>query len=204
MFGVGTHFRNLLRTIRYAREGLKIKHVSYIDKGFQAEAPIEILYKVLIESHVFMGKYTYMVSGRIYQNTKIGRYCSVGTNVNIGLPEHPTNYLSTHPFQYSKDYINKETVIGNDVWLGNNACIKSGITVGTGAIVGAGSIVTKDVPPYAIVAGVPAKIIRYRFDEKTIQELLMSSWWDKDILELDGLSFDNIHECLKKLKTSRV
>ena len=69
------------------------------------------------------------------------------------------------------------TVIENDVWIAANVCIKQGVTIGTGAVVGAGSVVTKDVPPYAIVAGVPARIIRYRFNEETIQKLLDSQWW---------------------------
>jgi tetrahydrodipicolinate N-succinyltransferase len=74
----------------------------------------------------------------------------------------------------------KKTQIGNDVWLGNNVMIRAGVTIGTGAVVGMGSIVTKDVPPYAIVAGNPAKIIRYRFDEETIEKLLASKWWEKN------------------------
>ena len=94
------------------------------------------------------------------------------------------------------------TVIGNDVWIGKRAIIKAGVKIGDGAVVGAGAVVTKDVPPYAIVAGVPAKIIKYRFDEDTIAQLLKTKWWNLSDEELEKRAgnITNVHEFLMDLE----
>ena len=86
--------------------------------------------------------------------------------------------------------MNKEVVIGNDVWIGGNVSILDGVVVGDGAIIAAGAVVTKDVPPYAVVGGVPAKVIKYRFNEQEIQALLHERWWDKD----DSILLENIEK----------
>lgn len=134
--------------------------------------------------------YSYIGRNSLIQKTKIGKFCSISENCNIGMPSHPLDYMSTSPVFLSDSNclgINlaslpydsmKETKIKNDVWIGEGVKIKSGLTVGNGAVIGAGSVVTHNVPDYAIVAGVPAKIIKYRFDEKTRHELLNSKWWD--------------------------
>ncbi len=132
---------------------------------------------------------------------KIGRYCSIAGNVRTVLGVHPTkNFVSTHPTFFSLKRQNGYTfvteqkfneakyadetkkysiIIGNDVWIGDSALLMSGVTIGDGAIVAAGAVVTKDVPPYAIVGGVPAKIIRYRFSEEEIKFLLDFKWWNR-------------------------
>lgn len=124
---------------------------------------------------------------------KIGRYCSFASGVHIINVNHPITCKSGHPFFYHPYYgYVKEDLrprihieIGNDVWIGQNAIILSGVSrMGDGAVVGAGAVVTKDVPDFAIVAGNPAKIIRYRFDKDTIHKLKEERWWDNDIEEL--------------------
>ena len=110
---------------------------------------------------------------------------SVAYGVRIGLPEHPVNMVSTSPKIYRniklKDIkdVYFPPIIGNDVWIGANAIILQGVTIGDGAIIAAGAVVTKDVPPYAIVGGVPAKVIKYRFSDDVILKLLEIKWWDK-------------------------
>ena len=140
----------------------------------------------------------------IRPHVKIGRYCSFAGGVHIVNVNHPITHKSSHPFFYHPYYgyvkedprLRTRIEIGNDVWIGQNAIILSGVSrVGDGAVVGAGAIVTKDVPDFAIVAGNPAKIIRYRFDGDTIRKLEEEHWWDKDIEELE----DNFEEFLTSI-----
>jgi tetrahydrodipicolinate N-succinyltransferase len=93
--------------------------------------------------------------------------------------------------------------IGNDVWMGHNANVLSGINVGDGAVIAAGAVVTKDVPPYAVVAGVPATIKRFRFAEKIIDRLLRCKWWDLELHQLNGLPFNDIERCLDAIERIR-
>lgn len=141
-----------------------------------------------------IGNCTYIGDGtQILNCSQIGNFTSISHDVKIGLENHQLNCLGTSPIFYSKSrgWIEKNTfereqptVIENDVLISANAMIMSGITIGNGAVIGAGAFVNKDVPPYAIVAGTPAKIIRYRFDEKTIDKLQKSQWWNKNKQEL--------------------
>ncbi|MCF0178683.1 MAG: CatB-related O-acetyltransferase [Bacteroidales bacterium] len=137
-----------------------------------------------------LGKHSYIGHDSQAINVEIGAFCSISDHVFIGGAEHPINWVSTSPaFENVKGSLirkrfvvfdvpkTKQTFIGSDVWIGHGATIKAGITIGHGAIVGAGSVVTTDVPPYAIVAGTPAKIVRYRFSDDIISQLLESEWW---------------------------
>lgn len=147
-------------------------------------------------SNSIIGNYTYIGDYSRINNVKIGNYVSIANYFKIGLGIHPTNYISTCQLFYNSSNHLKITLtdktlfngsesgtseIGNDVWIGENVIVMSGIKIGDGAIIGAGAVVTKDVPNYAIVGGVPAKIIRYRFSEKVIKSLLKLKWWDKEI-----------------------
>lgn len=139
------------------------------------------------------------------KDTKIGKYCSIAIGVSIGAFKHPLDLLSTNPIVYDNnkyllDKGNKGVTIGNDVWIGAKAIILPDITIGDGAVVGANAVVTKDVPPYAIVVGVPAKIIKYRFDKEIIDQLLNLKWWDYPEEFIKTLPFENIYDCIKLLK----
>jgi acetyltransferase-like isoleucine patch superfamily enzyme len=116
---------------------------------------------------------------------KIGNYCSISHDVKIGLDNHLFDGLSTSPLICKMPVMNHATV-EHDVLISANVVIMSGIKVGTGSIIGAQSFVNKDVPPYAVVAGIPAKIIKYRFDEEKIEKLLKSKWWED---EYNSLSY---------------
>lgn len=137
--------------------------------------------------NVRIGDYTYINSAYLYDQVEIGKYCSVAHQVCIAPGEHHLHRLSTYPVQIrvlGKDWENafpdkKRTSIGNDVWIGSHATILSGVRVGDGAVIAAGAVVTKDVPAYAVVGGVPAKVLKYRFDEATIHCIEQVKWWDQ-------------------------
>lgn len=141
------------------------------------------------------GDFSYIASGTTVIDTIIGKFCSIGPECRIGLAEHPTDMISTHPAFFStrkqcgitfveQDFFvetGKKIIIGNDVWIGARVIIKSGIKIGDGAVIGAGSVVTRDIEPYSIVVGVPAKHIRFRFSEIEIKKLIDLRWWNKDL-----------------------
>ena len=167
-----------------------------------------------------MGFDTYVGHGfeAASKKTTIGKYCSIGRFVCIGTGQHPTDLLSTHTLFYSDmpfgpnlppecrckyDGEHPPCHIGNDVWIGRNAVIKDGVTVGDGAIIGTSAVVTKDVPPYAIVVGVPARIIRYRFSPEIIEALLELRWWDLPIEKIQHLPFNDVPRCVEELRKIR-
>lgn len=156
-----------------------------------------LLYPLYHISNSKIGDYTYIAQNSFISLTTIGKFCSIGPNLVCGWGIHPTEGVSTHPMFYStmqqngmtlssKDKIEerKPIVIGNDVFIGANVTILDGVTIGDGAVIGAGAVVSKDIPAYAIAAGCPIKILRYRFDSPQIDILLKTRWWDFDDSEL--------------------
>jgi acetyltransferase-like isoleucine patch superfamily enzyme len=179
-------------------------------------------FTMVVNSCVGFG--TYISSYSKLFNCKIGRYCSIGQKVQVVFGDHPVKkFVSTYPAFYSletatgftfanttrfKEYTYTDenekyfAEIGNDVWIGYSALIMSGIRIGDGAIIAAGAVVTKDVPPYSIVGGVPAKVIKYRFDEKDREFLFGLKWWDKDKewIKNKAVFFNDIDQLRRELQ----
>ena len=145
-----------------------------------------------------VGRYTYIAENAHMFDAHVGAFCSIGANLICGWGCHPTNGVSTSPMFYStkiqngftlskvdKYVENKPIVIGNDVLVGMNVTVLDGVTIGDGAVIGAGAVVAGDIPPYAIAAGIPARVMRHRFDPETVERLLATKWWEFD---LDGLA----------------
>ena len=169
------------------KKALKYKVInSCIDKT-AIVANLAYILNSKIGAHSSIGRYTNVL------NAEIGKFCSISYFCTVGATKHYVNRISTNAFPYIKalgfvdfdERIEEKVYVGNDVWIGANAIIKPKIKIGDGAVIGAGAVVTKDVPPYAIVVGSPARIIKYRFDEKTIKTLEKVQWWnlDKKILK---------------------
>jgi chloramphenicol O-acetyltransferase type B len=155
-----------------------------------------------------VGRYTYFADRTIVVNAIIGSFCSIAQDVRIGLGKHPSSvFVSTHPAFFSlnnggclasfvkenKFQEFEQVTIGNDVWIGSGVMVSDGVTIGDGAIIAAGAIVVKNVEPYSIVGGVPAKHIKYRFMQPEIARLLRLRWWDKDITWIQANSEDFVH-----------
>lgn len=139
---------------------------------------------------VKMGRYSYIGGSCSVTDAEIGNFCSIGGKCSIGGGVHPMDAVSTSPvFLKGRNFLRKnfanipyepseKVVIGNDVWIGSGVYIKGGVKIGTGAVIGAHAVVTRDVEPYSVVAGIPAKEIKKRFDEETINQLLEIKWWE--------------------------
>jgi len=187
------------------------------------ESPVKIGGVEICKS-IKIGAYSYFRTGLVRRVRSIGRYCSIGPAVMIGETEHPTNWLSSSPFQYSDKWRRKwfnmrelaisdevklrlkadvprgAPIIGNDVWIGGRVFVRAGVTIGDGAICAAGAVVMKDVPPYAIVGGCPAKVIRMRFDDATIERLMRVRWWQYDAKDIVNLPFYDVKRALDCLE----
>ncbi|MFC4209934.1 CatB-related O-acetyltransferase [Pedobacter lithocola] len=173
-----------------------------------------IIFNDVIIDSCSIGDHTYIQKKSTIFNADIGKFCSIASQVSIGPGIHKVDGVSTHPAFYlrntplKKKFSDKDlflpfkkTTIGHDVWIGERAILIDGISIGTGAIIAAGSVVTKDVEPYSVVGGVPAKHIKFRVGEDERELLLASKWWDfsDEWLSNNYILFGNVSEFLKKI-----
>ncbi len=172
-----------------------------------------------------IGRYCFINNNTcIFDEVRIGRFVTFARGCQIGGTEHPIHYLSTSFFRISRKWFPDDHAaqsadlvplmrvptrnrganieIENDVWFGASCVVLKGVTIGSGAVIGAGAVVTKDVPPYAIVAGNPAKVIKYRFDEETVARLLAAKWWDRDMAVIEKLPLNDVQESLRILEAA--
>ncbi len=180
---------------------------SVIDKTAKVQNSTNIRYSSI-------GKYSYVAKNTSIIHAQVGSFCSIAGGVSVGGGAHNMYAVSTSPvFQKGHNIFNmnfaninfepfKKTIIGDDVWIGNRAIVLQGVIIGNGSIVGAGSVVTRDIPPYEIWAGNPAKMIRKRFDDETIKKLTALQWWnwsDEKIIKYAAF-FDNPNKLINTIK----
>lgn len=199
--------RSIIRKVYYICNSLRI---ILFRKRIIAFLSSEIKYPDLLEEPSKVGRHSYLsgrlgrysyIGANCSLNANVGSFCSIADNVKTVEGTHPLHFVSSSPAFYSIErqcggslvdnnlfnditFLDTEPPVAckieNDVWIGENVLIKGGVTIGTGACIAMGSVVVKDVPPYAVVGGVPAKIIKMRFDSDTISKMLDSKWWEKD------------------------
>jgi acetyltransferase-like isoleucine patch superfamily enzyme len=201
--------------------GLKLsyKFLRQLQNTFTFETPSAVG-NTVFRGNCSIGYLSSIRQNGIFSGTDIGRYCSIAPNAFVGGGGHPLNWLSTHSFQYSGGDIFKtdgafssiagkkrfsqpkgRVQIGNDVWLGEGVHISRGVTIGHGAVVAARAVVTKDIPAYAIVAGVPAQILRFRFTDDVIERLLKLQWWHYDLSPVaNKMDYSNIQFAMDTLE----
>jgi virginiamycin A acetyltransferase len=186
-----------LRRARRSRPGVDYIRSPNVAAGAQLGRSVGIGELVVVNDGVTVGDYSYINRAAILFSGSIGKFCSIAHFAQIGAERHPVRHLSTSPFMYSDRSITGQPsgfveiadppVIGHDVWIGSAAVVMQGVTIGHGAIVAAGAVITRDVEPYQIVGGVPAKPMGTRFDAATVRRLLDWRWWELPDDELRAL-----------------
>lgn len=213
--------KNLVHYNENKKRNIKISMNSNIGHRVELEGNNHISVRCKI-GNVKMGRFSYIAEECKMYGVEIGRYTSIGPRFLNVAGQHPTSkFISTCPvfyapsnvlgIQYVKNskfeefrFVDQEkrfhVSIGNDVWIGDSVKVMEGVTIGDGAVVASGAIVTRDVPPYAVVAGVPAKVIKYRFSQEIINQLLEIKWWNQSEqwIEKYADEFEDINYFLKK------
>ncbi|OUZ14862.1 CatB-related O-acetyltransferase [Enterococcus cecorum] len=190
------YFANAIK-VNLTKKNVKVALSCKLRPGSIITGPVKIGRKSFFRGE--LGSYSYIGENcRLY--ARVGKFCSISSNVKVVDASHPIHFISTSPVFYStakqanSTFVEEDMYddmltlpnsvfpceIGNDVWIGENVIIKGGVTIGDGACIAMGAVVTKDVPPYSIVAGIPAKVIKYRFDADKIKILLETKWWERD------------------------
>lgn len=179
------------------------------------------LYRGVKAKKASIGAYTYVAANTEIENAIIGKFCSIADHCRIGMGAHTLNCLSTSPLFTQKrngcqtvwtqrnigdkPLVENTVHIGNDVWIGSHVLINGGVKIGNGVVIGAGAVVVKDVPPYAVIGGVPAKVIRYRFSDNVISRLEELQWWNLsdetlkqniDLFQKEFIKDDSVNELI--------
>ncbi len=216
------HIKQHIHKIKY-RKLCQFGHHTTVDKNCQFSGNNRMgNYSDFLNSS--LEECSYIGDKCFVKNTVIGKYTCIANEVMTVNGTHPTDFVSVHPcfystakkpsyvqenrfqeFRYLDPETKKSVFIGNDVWIGARVTILEGVTIGDGAVIGACTLVNKDVPPYAIVGGVPFHIIRYRFDNDTINRLLALKWWDKDKLWITTHAeyFDSPQKLFQNISTEQ-
>lgn len=180
------------QSYKFRKNGLQIQYMARFSNCIFGNH--NVLYEGAILESVCLGDFSYVGANSHLSRVSIGKFCCLAPDVVIGLGTHPSRgFVSVHPAFYSPNgqggatFVNHSyfeeaapVTIGNDVWIGARATVLDGVTIGDGAIVGAGAVVVGDIPPYAVVGGIPARVLRYRFTPEQIKALGRIKWWDRD------------------------